>query len=80
MRNQSLSKYLIVFVIAFFLAVEIRAQDDPGDPGNSNPGGTPSGWVPIDGGLGFLLTAGLGLGIKRALQSKHKTGNYNSNQ
>jgi len=45
---------------------------DPGDPfGGGNPVGTndtPTGAVPIDGGLTFLLAAGLGYGAKKAYQ------------
>jgi hypothetical protein len=43
---------------------------DPGDPfGGGNPGGAPTGpvgAVPVDGGLSFLLAAGLGFGAKKA--------------
>jgi len=44
----------------------------PPDPGDENPPGDPG--VPVDGGLGFLLAAGLGYGanrLRKKRQEKH---------
>ncbi len=48
---------------------DIQVENDPGDPGQ-DPG------VPVDGGLGFLLAAGLGYGanrLRKYKQEKRKT-------
>jgi hypothetical protein len=43
------------------------AQTNPGNPGD--PGGDP-GLIPVDGGLAFLVAAGLGYGAKKAYDFK----------
>jgi hypothetical protein len=42
----------------------LLAQNNPGDPG-----GDP-GLIPVDGGLAFLVAAGLGYGAKKAYDFK----------
>ena len=47
-------------------------------PGDESPTGNPG--VPVDGGLGFLLAAGLGYGanrLRKNRQQKQKLGNSN---
>jgi hypothetical protein len=50
--------------------------NDPIDPGN---GGSPSGWVPIDGGLAALLAAGVGYGAKKAYDYRSKRQKKSTN-
>ena len=50
-------------VIVFCLPVFAFAQTDPGDCPTC---------VPIDGGLSFLLAAGVGYGIKKVRDSRKK--------
>jgi hypothetical protein len=66
-HNLIVKRFLIAFLFCFS-AVIVKSQD-PGDPG-SNPGGTPTGWVPIDTGLAALLSAGIGYGVKKAFDYK----------
>ncbi len=74
------NRYTIRFVFAMitflFLAVDIFAQG-PGEEGGggSGPGGEPGGdpdLIPVDGGLGFLLAAGVGYGVKKAREYKRR--------
>lgn len=57
-------------IILFCLPVLAHAQVNPG----CDPAVDPS-CVPIDGGLGFLIAAGIGYGIKRVRgNEKNKIG------
>lgn len=58
---------LIISFALFFFANEIKAAGPPGPPGG---GGTPPCWpppcsVPIDGGISFLIAAGVALAGKK---------------
>jgi hypothetical protein len=54
---------------------------NPGDPfGGGNPAGTPTdpvGAVPVDGGLAFLLAAGIGYGARKKYQFRFPQKNAN---
>jgi hypothetical protein len=75
-----------IFLLAFIISCSVlfvQAQD-PGDPfsgsgsGGGNPGGAPGGGVPVDGGLGLLLAAGVGYGVRKAYNyRKHKVKSEN---
>ena len=55
----------VVMVTGFFGALKVSAQPDPGcDP--LDPA------CPIDGGLSLLIAAGIGIGAKKAYDSKKK--------
>ncbi|MBM3447543.1 MAG: hypothetical protein FJX90_00380 [Bacteroidetes bacterium] len=72
MANRSL-KFLMV-VAALFIAVTASAQvpDPPG--GGAPPCGEPFGTVcPIDGGVSFLIAAGVALGGKKAYELRKKS-------
>jgi uncharacterized membrane protein (Fun14 family) len=53
-------KVVLLFISLAFIAIDIMAQGPGGDPG-----GDPD-LIPVDGGLGFLLAAGVGYGVKKA--------------
>ena len=59
-------KWLVVIVCCIVVSLPSFAQGPGGDPG-----GDPD-LIPIDGGLGFLLAAGVGYGIKKARDLRHK--------
>lgn len=74
-----IKKIVLAFVISCSVLF-VHAQD-PGDPfsgGGGNPGGAPGGGVPVDGGLGLLLAAGVGYGVRKAYKyRKHKVKSEN---
>jgi hypothetical protein len=62
------------FVFIFMICLPVLGHAQIGDPGcdplcNCRADGSV---CPIDGGLGFLLAAGIGYGIKRVKNSKKK--------
>ena len=71
----------IVFGAAFFATLVIAsnslaASGPPPPPGGGGGGSDPPCWpppcIPIDGGIGFLLAAGLAYGGKKALDRSGK--------
>lgn len=66
----------MLFVFAFCVAaVFVKAQggSNPGDPfDGGDPGGTPSGAVPLDGGLSLLLGAGVAYGVKKGFDTRKR--------
>ncbi len=68
------TKLMIRFflVVVFCLSAAMVFAQNPGDPGG-NPGGNPIGAIPVDGGLAFLLAAGVGYGAKKAYDRKKKS-------
>ena len=56
-----------VLLILLLMTAEVRAQD-PGMPGG--PDYDPDKEVPIDGGMGILLAAGLAYGIRKIKETK----------
>lgn len=62
-------KILTVFIfLAFFATMDLFAAGPPGPPGGGGPPGgcwPPSSCIPIDGGLSFLLIAGVAYGGKK---------------
>jgi hypothetical protein len=65
-------KWLVAFICFTFLTLVTFAQGpDSGGP-DGEPGGDPD-LIPIDGGLGFLLAAGVGYGVKKARDMKKKS-------
>ncbi len=64
-------------VLAMILPVIMFAQDGPPGFGNgvSDVGGGGGGaGVPIDGGLGLLIAAGVGYGVKKYVDSRKAAG------
>ena len=62
--NRFAIKLAWLFISLIFISIEILAQGADVDPG-SDVGGDPD-LIPVDGGLGFLLAAGVGYGVKKA--------------
>lgn len=61
---------LLVFLLS---GLFVTAQDPPVDDAGGGPGGDPGGdpdLVPIDGGLVFLLAAGVAYGAKKGMEYK----------
>lgn len=58
--NQYTIRIALFLIMCLFISVDIFAQGPGGDPG-----GDPD-LIPVDGGLGFLLAAGVGYGVKKA--------------
>jgi hypothetical protein len=59
------------FLLLFLLVTVLPAMAQ-------GPGGDPEGdpdLVPVDGGLGFLLAAGVGYGVKKAREYKKRMDN-----
>ncbi len=71
MKQAILVKRLLMVFFFCLSAVVVFAQN-PGDPGG-NPGGNPIGAIPVDGGLAFLLAAGVGYGAKKAHERRRKS-------
>ena len=66
--NRYTIRFALILISFLFVAIDIFAQG-PGEEGGGGPGGEPGGdpdLIPIDGGLGFLLAAGVGYGVKKA--------------
>lgn len=59
-------KWVIASICFILIALPSFAQGPGGDPG-----GDPD-LIPIDGGLGFLLAAGVGYGVKKARDFRKK--------
>ena len=65
-RLISISIFLVALTILPILAI----AQDPGDPGEDPD-------APIDGGVGLLVVAGIGYGIKKAKDRKNKMNTIN---
>lgn len=60
----------LLAVLAFSCVCTITyAQGPPGDPGDDPGGGTT---IPIDGGLGLLIAAGVGFAAKKGYDKRKK--------
>ena len=75
-----------IFTSVFILAISgacFAAAPPPADPGDINPdagaGDTSASSVPIDGGLGLLIAAGVGYGAKRIAKTRQKKAKDSGN-
>ena len=64
--NQYTIRIALFLIVCLFISLDIFAQGPDGDPG-----GDPD-LIPVDGGLGFLLAAGVGYGVKKAREYRRK--------
>ena len=63
--------FLCSLVVIFLICIPVSVKSDPADPADPacdplDPG------CPIDGGLGILLVAGIGYGIKKVKGDRKK--------
>jgi hypothetical protein len=66
----------ILATVALVLSAQVAmAQPPPPDDPNNVGGGTGGAGVPIDGGLGILMAAGAGLGLKKAWEARSNRNN-----
>ena len=66
----------ILATVALALSAQVAmAQPPPPDDPNNVGGGTGGAGVPIDGGLGILMAAGAGLGLKKAWEARSNRNN-----
>ena len=66
----------ILATVALALSSQVAiAQPPPPDDPNNVGGGTGGAGVPIDGGLGILMAAGAGLGLKKAWEARSNRNN-----
>lgn len=66
--------FTIAFIIVAF-AIQAQVPGGGGVPGGSNPGGSgcfPNPCIPIDGGISFLVAAGVALGGKKLFDASKK--------
>ena len=76
MRN----KFRNITVISFFIIIPLftvfigikDSYAQPPPPGGGDPGCWPPPCIPIDGGIGFLIAAGIAYGGKKAFDSLKK--------
>jgi hypothetical protein len=66
-------RYLMMFIMTVFITVVKSQPTDPSDPNNPDPGGPQGGAVPVDAGLGILLAAGAGYGVKKVYDYRKKS-------
>ncbi|MBL7891950.1 MAG: hypothetical protein JNL63_04930 [Bacteroidia bacterium] len=73
MKKGSVVLSLFVLLLAPTLTNTLFAQP-PGPPGGAttSPACWPPPCVPIDGGISFLIAAGIGLGVKKAYGSRKR--------
>ena len=69
----------ILATVALVLSAQVAmAQPPPPDDPNNVGGGTGGAGVPIDGGLGILMAAGAGLGLKKAWEARKLAAKENN--
>lgn len=59
-------KYILVAFLAVFCYYDLPAQPGPPGGGGDPPCWPPETCIPIDGGIGLLVAAGLAFGSKKA--------------
>jgi hypothetical protein len=64
--NRYAIRFALILVSFIFVTIDIFAQGPGGDPE-----GDPD-LIPVDGGLGFLLAAGVGYGVKKAREYRRR--------
>jgi hypothetical protein len=75
-QNSTFSRFCLnsaILVLVLCAQVTLAQPPPPDDPNNVGGGTGDSGGgagVPIDGGLGILLAAGAGLGLKKAWDAR----------
>ena len=70
---KKLIRVLMIFIMVFTVNLVVHAQD----PNGPDPGPDPA---PIDGGLGILLAAGVGYGVKKYREKKKQKSLHDDEQ
>lgn len=70
-----LVKYFLFLIIFYASAAQVKAQPSSGGGGPAACFPPASPCVPIDGGIGFLIAAGIALGSKKAYQYNQRKKN-----
>ena len=70
--SQTSKKRILLFIGTVFMLLfnHLMAQPDPGGGGGPGDGCWPPPCIPIDGGIGFLVAAGIAFGVKKAVDLK----------
>ncbi|MBU6157939.1 MAG: hypothetical protein KGP35_02795 [Bacteroidetes bacterium] len=68
--NRYAIRFALIHLSILLITTDIFAQGAGFDPGGE-PGGDPD-LIPVDGGLGFLLAAGVGYGVKKAREYRRR--------
>lgn len=66
-----IKKIIIIFLLSIGLYYKSNAAPPP--PPGGGPGCWPPPCVPIDGGIGLLIAAGVAYGAKKIISSKKNT-------
>jgi hypothetical protein len=70
-------KIILLVSLGYFLMPSVFALGGPPLPPGPGPGTGPTCWpppcVPIDGGISFLIVAGIGLGLVKATGYRKRT-------
>ncbi|MBL4733911.1 MAG: hypothetical protein JKY18_00970 [Flavobacteriales bacterium] len=78
MKHSVVATLILVFIVAALTILPITDLIAAGPPGPPGGGGDPPCWpapcVPIDGGIGFLIAAGLLYGGKKAYRLLEEKG------
>jgi len=64
-------KFIPLLVFLIFVSVDL-ANAQPPPPGGTGPPCWPPPCIPIDGGIGFLLAAGVAFGAKKGYDFQNK--------
>ena len=75
--------YSVIAIIAFFTLVTVSnsyAGGPPPPPGGGGPPCLPPPCIPIDGGISFLVAAGVAVGAKKIYNSRKEAENKDIQQ
>lgn len=74
MISYKILPYIVLLAVFFIFNIDLFAAGPPGPPngGGGPPAGCwpPSSCIPLDGGLSFLVAAGIAYGAKKAYDNK----------
>jgi hypothetical protein len=75
-KNRKTPTFRLLLIMVLTAGMSLCVKADPGDPGDPD---TDPDAVPLDPGSWVLVAAGLGYGVKKWRDSKHKSDNINNN-
>ena len=77
--NKKIFKYITPFLFFLFISIDYADAQPPPPGGGTGPPCWPPPCIPIDGGITFLMAAGVAYGAKKVIQIQ-KEGNDNDIQ